>query len=104
MSRHTAKDRIMLKKFGNQQKEPLKQMHKSTFIQQAPAIVWNPIGPVPPTKNNPNPVVEQVETEIVEEMVNEPQTAGLSAVPMFIWYIAGAGILLYVAKKQKWIK
>tara|TARA_R110000782_G_scaffold113229_1_gene203236 strand:- start:331 stop:567 length:237 start_codon:yes stop_codon:yes gene_type:complete len=45
----------------------------------------------------------KLKSEVVEGMENDTQTGGTSAIPMFIWYIAGAGILLYVAKKQKWI-
>ncbi len=80
---------------------PLRQKADQTFVKvNNTGPVWNDI----PDTTGTTTGNEVIEEEIVEEMVNEPQTAGLSSVPMFIWYIAGAGILFYVAKKQKWIK
>lgn len=39
-----------------------------------------------------------------EQEENTPQTAGFGNIPKVVWIVLGAGVLFWVAKKQKWIK
>ena len=65
------------------------------------ALNYNPDATSQPDVDNVCQYDEEEIVDIIEEEI-EPKTAGLMDNKL-IWYLVGAGMLLFIAKKQKWI-
>jgi len=57
------------------------------------------------TEQNVSSLAGEEAKEVYEaEQEALTQTAGFGSIPKVVWIVIGAGVLYYVAKKQKWIK